>query len=37
MTTLLSVWLLSEPLTLWHIAGMALVICGVLVLSGKKT
>ena len=36
MTTLLSVWLLGEPLTVWHVAGMALVICGVLVLSRRK-
>ncbi len=33
MTTLLAVWLLGEPLTAWHIAGMALVIGGVVVLS----
>lgn len=36
MTTLLSVWLLAEPLTVWHVAGMALVICGVLVLSWRR-
>lgn len=36
MTTGLSVWLLGEPLTIWHVAGMALVIAGVLVLSGKR-
>jgi drug/metabolite transporter (DMT)-like permease len=33
MTTLLAVWLLGEPLTPWHTAGIALVIGGVLVLS----
>jgi drug/metabolite transporter (DMT)-like permease len=33
MTTLLAVWLLGEPLTAWHVAGMALVIGGVVVLS----
>ena len=37
MTTLLAVTLLGEPLTAWHVAGMALVIAGVMVLSRKKT
>jgi len=36
MTTLLAVWLLGEPLTVWHMAGMALVIGGVVVLSGAR-
>ena len=36
MTTLLAVWLLGEPLTLWHIGGMALVIGGMVVLSRAK-
>ncbi len=36
MTTLLAVWLLGEPLTLWHVAGMALVIGGVLVLGRAR-
>lgn len=35
ITTLLAVLLLGEPLTAWHIAGMALVIAGVVVLSRK--
>ena len=36
ITTLLAVWLLGEPLTIWHIGGMALVIGGVVVLSRAK-
>jgi len=36
MTTLLAVLLLGEPLTAWHVAGMALVIAGVVVLGRKK-
>ena len=36
MTTLLAVVLLGEPLTGWHIAGMALVIAGVMVLSRRR-
>jgi len=36
ITTLLAVLLLGEPLTAWHVAGMALVIAGVMVLSRKK-
>lgn len=35
MTTLLAVALLGEPLTAWHVAGMALVIAGVMVLSRR--
>jgi len=35
ITTLLAVLLLGEPLTSWHVAGMALVIAGVMVLSRK--
>ncbi|MCF6199437.1 MAG: DMT family transporter [Hyphomicrobiaceae bacterium] len=35
-TTLLGISLLGEPFTLWHFAGMALVIIGVLVLSQKR-
>lgn len=37
MTTLLAVWLLGEPLSVWHVAGLALVIAGVLVLSRQKS
>ena len=36
MTTILAVTLLGEPLTAWHVAGMALVIAGVMVLSRRK-
>ena len=36
MTTLLGVWLLGEPLTVWHVLGMGLVIAGVLVLSRER-
>ena len=36
MTTFLAVLLLGEPLTAWHVAGMALVIASVMVLSRKK-
>ncbi len=36
MTTLLAVWLLGEPLTLWHVGGMALVIGGVVVLGRSR-
>ena len=35
ITTLLAVVLLGEPLTVWHVAGMALVIAGVWVLSRR--
>jgi drug/metabolite transporter (DMT)-like permease len=36
ITTLLAVLLLGEPLTAWHVAGMALVIAGVMVLSRRR-
>jgi drug/metabolite transporter (DMT)-like permease len=36
MTTLMAVWLLGEPLTAWHVAGMALVIAGVVILTRAK-
>ena len=36
ITTLLAVVILGEPLTAWHVAGMALVIAGVMVLSRKR-
>ena len=36
ITTLLAVLLLGEPLTAWHVAGMALVIAGVMVLSRQQ-
>lgn len=36
MTFFLAVALLGEPLTLWHLAGMALVIAGVFVLTREK-
>jgi len=37
ITTLLAVVLLGEPLTVWHVAGMALVIAGVWTLSRKRS
>lgn len=32
----LAAWLLDEPITLWQLAGTALVLCGILVLAGGK-
>ncbi|MVW70780.1 DMT family transporter [Bordetella sp. 15P40C-2] len=32
----LAAWLLDEPITLWQLAGTALVLCGILALAGGK-
>lgn len=36
MTSLLAIWIVGEPFTPWHLAGMALVIGGVLALTRKQ-